>query len=422
MANNSRPIVFISHSARHDDVPYSYLRIIEATLKAQGFDVLVDETRLQPGQSWRSSLDLWMAHCHAAIILVSQKALDKSEWVLKEATILRWRDSLDEITGRKSGFQLLPVFIDVSSAQVDQAPGFGPLKLTEIQALRGLKPKPLAKKIASTLAPLLKSAGDSPRRRLETKIANQLANATSDTLRAVANALKTDLGGFKPHADPALEVAMLLLHAPLAQLRDALGELAGAVTKETVSAIFSMLSHSWVDSQAASLFGSIVRDAPERRAVLLNALEPRFSGKAYVSRASDKFPTWPYEYVVDTNGGDTFAALKRQILDALRSKYGGMRDEFLQNYIETAGSKEAFIIIVHPPDEHQPLIPEADIVSVLGFFKGATLLICSGASPLAAEVLPNVRRLEPQLTPGQESESFGLYLDCAVHAGVQLGE
>jgi hypothetical protein len=360
-----------------------------------------------------------MAHCHAAIVILSQKALDKSEWVLKEATILAWRNSLDESTGRKSGFQLLPVFIDVRSAQVDQAPGFGPLKLTEIEAFRGLEAKALAARIAATLAPLLKSAGDSPRRLLETKIANQLSNATPATLRAMAAALKTDLGGFKPYADLAPQVAMNLLHAPLTQLGNALGVLAGAVPKETVAAIFSMLSHSWVDSQAASLLASIARDAPERRSLLLNAREPGFSGKAYVSRASDRFPPWPHEYVADANGGNTFAAVKRQVLDALRKKYGSMRDEVLQKYVETAG--DPFVIIVHPPDERQPLMPEEDIASVHGFFKGGTVMLCCGPSLPAAEVLPTVRRLEPEFAPGQEDANLALYIDCAAKAGVQLG-
>jgi hypothetical protein len=77
-----------------------------------------------------------MAHCHAAVILLSEKALGESQWVLKEATILRWRDSLEALNGRKSGFQLIPVFLGVRSAQVDAAPEFGPLKLSEASATR----------------------------------------------------------------------------------------------------------------------------------------------------------------------------------------------------------------------------------------------------------------------------------------------
>src|SRR5450759_683056 len=150
-AVSSRPIVFISHSARQDPVALDYLKKISATLKAGGFDVLVDQERLKPGQEWRSYLDLWMAHCHSAVILLSEKALAESKWVLKEATILRWRDSLEALSGRKSGFHLIPVFLGVRPAQVDADPGFGPLKLSEIQALRGLKPVPLAKRLAQTL-------------------------------------------------------------------------------------------------------------------------------------------------------------------------------------------------------------------------------------------------------------------------------
>ena len=172
---NFRPIVFISHSARKDDVPHKCLVTIQAALKKAGFDVLVDETRLKPGQPWRDCLDLWMAHCHAAVLLLSAKALDKSEWVLKEATILRWRESLERASGVKTGFVLVPVFIDITSTEVAKNPGFAPLALTELQALRKAPDAAtLATKLLDVLKPLLAGPVDPPRRRLEVKIASRL--------------------------------------------------------------------------------------------------------------------------------------------------------------------------------------------------------------------------------------------------------
>jgi TIR domain len=420
---NSRPIIFISHSARQDPVALGYLKKITATLKASGFDVLVDQDRLKPGQPWRSCLDLWMAHCHAAVILLSEKALGKSEWVLKEATILRWRDSLEALNGRKSGFQLIPVFLGVGSTQVDAAPGFGPLKLSEIEALRGLKPVPLAKKLVRTLEPLLQKAGDSPRRLLETKIANQLANVTDNTLKAMATALQVDLGDFEPYRDLAPQVAMLMLHAPLGQLADALGVLAGAVSNESVKAIFEMLAHSWVDSEAAGLVGRVVRESPPERTLLLNVTEPRFGAKAYIARAGDRFPLWPHEFVTDASGGKAFGAVKRQVLDSLRRRYGSsMGDAFLQSYVSREGQNAAFFIVVHPPDEKQPLMEEAEIGSIQAYFKGATILLCSGATLPESSILPLVRRIQPELGANEELDSFALFAQCASRAGVTFGE
>ena len=421
-AVNFRPIIFISHSARQDPVALDYLKKITAALKASGFDVLVDQDRLKPGQEWRSYLDLWMAHCHAAVILLSEKALGESKWVLKEATILRWRDSLEALNGRKSGFQLIPVFLRVRSAQVDAAPGFGPLKLSEIEALRGLKPVPLAKKLVRTLEPLLQTAGDSPRRLLETKIANQLANVTDTTLKAMATALKVDLGDFEPYRGLAPQVAMLMLHAPLRQLADALGVLAGAVLNESIKAIFEMLAHSWVDAEAAGLVGRVIRENPQERALLLNVTEPRFGAKAYIARAGDRFPLWPHEFVTDASGGKAFGAVKRQVLDSLRRRFGPMGEAFLQSYVSGEGRNAAFFIVVHPPDEKQPLMEAAEIGSIQAYFTGATILLCSGATLPESSVLPLVRRIQPELAANEELDSFALFAQCASRAGVTFGE
>jgi len=421
-AVNSRPIVFISHSARQDPDALDYLKKISTTLKASGFDVLVDQERLKPGQQWRSYLDLWMAHCHAAVILLSKKALRESKWVLKEATILRWRESLEALNGRKTGFQLIPVFLGVNPEEVDAAAGFAPLKLSEIEALHGLKPAPLAKKLALTLKPLLKAAGDSPRRMLETKIANQLAKASDDTLRSMATALRQDLGNFEPYRDLAPQVAMRLLHAPLQQLGNALGELAGAVPNETVKAIFDMLAYSWVDSEAAGLLGRIIREQPQDRSLLLNVTNPRFSAKAYIARAGDRFPLWSHEFVTDASGGKAFGAVKRQVLDSLRRRFGPMNEDFLQRYVEAEGKTSAFFIVVHPPDDKQPLMEAPEIADIQAYFKGATILLCSGATLPGVEILPPVRRIQPELAANLEIESFALCAQCAARAGVTFGE
>ena len=55
---------------------------------------LVDYTELGPGVGVASSLHEMMAECQAAVVLLTEHAV-KSAWVLKEATILAWRRSLD---------------------------------------------------------------------------------------------------------------------------------------------------------------------------------------------------------------------------------------------------------------------------------------------------------------------------------------
>ncbi len=110
--------LFVSHSSRLDDVAHKYTRddhnwrLLEDTCRAirQKYggrvEVLVDKDGLVPGEDWNHRLNLWLAECHVAIVLFSRRAIEKSDWVAKEAAILSWRAELDK------DFTLIPVMLD----------------------------------------------------------------------------------------------------------------------------------------------------------------------------------------------------------------------------------------------------------------------------------------------------------------------
>ncbi|RLW70450.1 MAG: hypothetical protein B6D71_06355 [gamma proteobacterium symbiont of Stewartia floridana] len=111
--------LFISHSSRLDDVDgdrardteenWALLKELSDAIKARDFDleveVLVDQY-IGTGKDWEKHLNLWLAECHAAIILYSKRALQQSDWVKKEAAILNWRWQVEK------DFPLLPVFFE----------------------------------------------------------------------------------------------------------------------------------------------------------------------------------------------------------------------------------------------------------------------------------------------------------------------
>jgi len=132
--------LFVSHSSRLDDVPHRYtdddanwrlLGEVCDKLKARygtAIQILVDRDGLIPGDDWNQELNLWLAECHAAVVLVSKRALERSDWVAKEAAIFGWRRALDP------NFLLIPVTIEGESEPVDLAEGFfGSLELGRIQ-------------------------------------------------------------------------------------------------------------------------------------------------------------------------------------------------------------------------------------------------------------------------------------------------
>jgi hypothetical protein len=104
--------IFISHSA-HDDIWATQVRnsIVDAISAINGYRVLIDERKFEPGDLWRPLLYRWLAQADAAVLLLSRAAL-KSPWVHKEATILSWRRAL------KSEVRIIPVLLGIEMDDV----------------------------------------------------------------------------------------------------------------------------------------------------------------------------------------------------------------------------------------------------------------------------------------------------------------
>ena len=131
--------LFISHSSRlrpadaGDDQAQRNWQLLQATCKAlkgayqENIEILVDHAGLHPGDDWEHRLNEWLAECHAAIILFSRRAIDESDWVKKEATILSWRAELDD------DFKLFPVLLDQQTTPADlERDFFGTLRINRV--------------------------------------------------------------------------------------------------------------------------------------------------------------------------------------------------------------------------------------------------------------------------------------------------
>ncbi len=127
--------LFISHSSRLDDVDadgmpaqHNWNLLKETCDKLEAcyggrIEILVD-LDLQTADAWERRLNEWLAECHAAIILFSKRAIETSNWVKKEATILSWRREFD------AGFKLIPVMLDQQTTAEDLARDyFGTLRI-----------------------------------------------------------------------------------------------------------------------------------------------------------------------------------------------------------------------------------------------------------------------------------------------------
>jgi hypothetical protein len=119
--------LFISHSSRLDDSNdgardnnenWALLDSLHDQFKAQnscGVEIipLVDKN-ISAGADWQKHLTLWLNECHVAIILFTDRALNDSAWVKKEATILlnRYEFVNENENENEKDFLLVPVFFE----------------------------------------------------------------------------------------------------------------------------------------------------------------------------------------------------------------------------------------------------------------------------------------------------------------------
>ena len=279
--------LFVSHSSRLDDVPHRYTRddrnwrLLEDTCRAirqkygKRVEVLVDQDGLVPGDDWNHQLNLWLAECHVAIILFSRRAIEKSDWVAKEAAILSWRAELDE------KFTLIPVMLDGESTPEDLAKDFlGALQIDRNQCIRN------AQTADDILAGILRKigapedlAGDyaqTPLERLQGGIAKLLRDeTTSDSLQKALDDLECPVlpDGRSNHERYADLLARQLLTATAGKPLECfklfqlgVDPLEPRPDRRWVNTLFNAIRSLWVDPRAAACIPLALR---HRRPLLM---------------------------------------------------------------------------------------------------------------------------------------------------------
>lgn len=193
--------LFISHSSRLDDPEISndpdqnpnlklLLDVIQDIKKEYGdaIEILVDkdEKKLPAGHDWEKRLNEWLAECHAAVILFSKRAIETSNWVKKEATILSWRRELER------DFTVIPVLLEDQATIADlQKDLFGVLKILKSEChCCARNSKDIVNKIKIGLGEKITLPNDTPFNKLERVIASLLAeNVSSISLQNTWNSL-----------------------------------------------------------------------------------------------------------------------------------------------------------------------------------------------------------------------------------------
>jgi len=424
--------LFISHSSRLDDVAGAHdtdenwvlLRAICDTIKAQNFDVeieiLVDQF-IGSGKDWEKHLNLWLAECHAAIILYSKRALQRSDWVKKEATILYWRWQVE------NDFPLLPVFFEDETDIKDADDNFwntiGLPKVNSVTCSRD----------ASEIVNEIKAQQNF--QQLLTRLKSQQTPTTPFT--AIANELRihldddcifTDLQAAwnrlqhadKP-TDPVDSIEALisnlirfLLVSPtecMQKLYDFATLITRRETRERMQEVHGAVRAVWVNAGASSLlptlyYGDAILALNGIHLDDQGSIGPDATGNFTVDRYIKRI--WHDDVkgvLVPLTDQATPDNIELEIWKRCRIYNPHSKQERLRKQV----NRKDFVVVYLPVKDAATGLPDAErareIIGLRQHYPKLRIVIASGEQPLDDE-LPGIRPIEPALDIDIEDDQY----------------
>jgi hypothetical protein len=400
--------IFISHSSRDEKLTKDLciaLKTPERTYEpVVDFEVLVDYKSLVSGVHWPRQLHQWMAKCHAAVLLLTQNAVCSS-WVLKEATILAWRLSLD------SQFHLFTIrFPDVTDEILTRA-RFDPLNLGEVQRINEQSTDQIALHVREVLGAVVPKR--TPFDRLVGRLSDLFAQVGESTVKDIAETICVAPPVWRPDIDLRRqyvdEIAARLLSENLGGYQgvDDLIEELSSTPVEIVTRIFDIVSPYWVDAEAAGRLPALTRCNPRRAAAMNGAKVGAFTAERYVRRAH---PLSNRYRVIPTAGG---------FPGGLVNHYTDEICKYIRQRENSNDSNETIIAKLKKLDPFSYVVIEGlpdkeSLDALLGRFPTVTFILWTGETLQRDESLRDVEWLTPELDLDEEEKQEKDFQDALV--------
>ena len=402
-----KPRIFISHSSRDGDASSTVRDALANALRADAYPVLLDRDELVLGENWRSTLNMWMRGCDAAIVLLSERAL-ASRFVAYEASVLTYRNDVDD------RFLLIPVFIDpVSNSAVQESP-LAPTRIHDVQTI--ISGKPQAEIIQTVLDQLAQHEAATEVHHHTRRLMRILRNVPEDVLEEAADELSVSLGAWVPPSELQLALAMKMMGLGLARSTvDTVMNLDPYLPDPAIEAaaeIADLVGSSWVDSRSVN---ELPRAVQQRSPVGINGVNP-LTAIMYVIQACPRPPGNKYRWrAVQIDGvtgemdDNSASVMKEQVQKALLIElFGGLEDEeddALDSMLEGLRRREVHVFVV------LPAVTREVLQALQAAYPAVTFFVMLGEERPSAEALQNTELvyLEPDLAAGQEKYYCTLY-------------
>jgi hypothetical protein len=349
-----------------------------------------------------------MARCHAAVVLLTEQAI-ASPWVLKEATILAWRASVDE------SFHLFIV----------QGPGvtetrmaeekFGPLLLDTIQKIALGQNAPLtaddiedaARRIRDTIG--CRPVADTPFDRLAGGLADLFGKVGEHTLLRVAEKVRIGAPDWRPDRDRRTqyveEIARRIVCESLGQYHgvdELVDDLSSTTPIETLKQILAIAAPRWVDLAAAGRLPQLA--VKTRRAAIINGSHvAEFTADMYVRRAHPLSNKYRVMQASGGFAGDPADHYTREICALVRKRENRTDgDEAIIAYLNRRNQN---LYVLLPP----PLPPQEALARLLNRFPRLSFILWSGETLDARDLHDAIDRLLPEVDLDQEERELDSY-------------
>jgi hypothetical protein len=401
--------VFVSHSSHAPDA-LDQLEVLVKGLRAGrgGVEVLFDKERITEGARWREVIHAMLAECDAAIILVTPDALH-SPWVLKEATILRWRYDRDP---KFPLFPVTPANVDMTELKKNRL--WDPIDLPAIQFVASDSAAEIAASIKNRLAPLATQVRPAPLDLLADEITGLLAKASPLHLLSALDSLneRIPFGVSDQHRCLAYAIARWILRQSppaLERMATTLALLGKTFPADDACKILDLVAPMWVELDAASWFVRADWRHPGFRDVAIACKRPSQTLQQYVDRAHMPSLPPPFLLLNGVTGGAHSDDVARELRDALRPRLRRQMDD--SGIDEFLGQTKARFYVALPlPDDRQVVAtlqsryPHVTFV----FFVRPEVCFSDGTPPIAA----GVAWVAPSLDPHLEEDVFRDYDDA----------
>jgi hypothetical protein len=393
--------VFISHSTKTEENK-SLINAICDRLKNDAFTVLVDKD-IKTGMQWFERLYDFMFDCNAAVILLSQAALENSEWVKAEAAILGARKR------RNEKFELILVPLDgIKPEQIQDHAFFKVIRLIDFNMIRDFKG---GDDLNSQLCDSLKGLKDSEKTPFG-EMVERIGEILAPIHRTAPNAIERAFEKIKPDGfaalsdDPADSLARLLLRDSQHIFKHAKAlyiELSHLLDKNQALRILDIIKGQWVHPEAAYL---LINAHDENQVIAINSTKVfDFIGDCYAKKAWP-FPK-PYKLVPVNSDARTLAQIENTLMDHIA-----------KSAIDLASKKRRLakftdpLLLVFPfPESNDPNgFPELSLLDdIKDKLKNVTVILSTGHD--LPEHLSNILALTPLLDQTTEDDQYDSYTD-----------